>query len=75
MGRHKAKKPRRERSTPSLVEEPSKPPRLLFDSSDPRIEVFRKVKAQLQADIEPNPEDVQLLWDWHNEDSANNLVH
>lgn len=66
MGRRKAKKPRRVRSTPAV--ETIKPPRLLFDSSDPRIEVFRRVKAQLQANIEPDPEDLQLLWEWHQED-------
>jgi hypothetical protein len=67
MGRHKAKKTRRERSTPPVETiEPST--RILFDASDPRIEVFRRVKAQLQADIEPDPADLQLLWEWHNED-------
>jgi len=70
MGRHKAKKPRRERSTPAVETiDPSPPRQLLFDSSDPRIEVFRRVKTQLQADIEPNPDDLQLLWNWHQEDN------
>lgn len=43
------------------------PTQILFDSSDPRIEVFRKVKAILQAGGEPDHADVQLLWEWHNE--------
>lgn len=69
MGRHKAKKPRRIRSTPA-VETIEPGTRILFDASDPRIEVFRRVKAQLQADIEPDPADLHLLWEWHNEDPS-----
>jgi len=68
MGRIKKGKPRRQRSTPAVETIDTTPERLLFDSSDPRIETFRKVKAQLQAGEEPDPADVQLLWDWHHED-------
>lgn len=68
MGRHKAKKPRRIQSTPPVETQAEKPPQILFDASDPRIEVFRRVKVLLNADIEPDPADLQLLWEWHQED-------
>lgn len=70
MGRVKANKPRRERPASWVVQNTTPeqgPPQILFDSSDPRIEVFRKVKTILQAGGEPDPADVQLLWEWHNE--------
>lgn len=73
MGRIKPNKPKRQRraegiSTACIPE--AAPLQILFDSSDPRIETFRKVQAQLRAGEEPDPADVQLLWDWHCEDNA-----
>lgn len=68
MGRIKPGKPKRQRRAeePKTVE--MAPHQLLFDSSDPRIETFRKVQAQLRQGEEPDPADVQLLWEWHQED-------
>ena len=67
MGRCKPNKPKRPRQTSSVMTPEQGPTQILFDSSDPRIEVFRKVKAILQAGGEPDHADVQLLWEWHNE--------
>lgn len=69
MARVKKNKPRRQR--PAETESPPEtiPHQILFDSSDPRIETFRKIQAQLHRGEEPDPADVQLLWDWHCEDN------
>lgn len=71
MARVKKNKPRRQRPAEGVVSNDPftrEPERMMFDSSDPRIETFRKVQAQLHRGEEPDPADVQLLWDWHQED-------
>lgn len=71
MGRVKKNKPRRQKPTEGVANRDTvtRAPRLLFDSSDLRIVTFRKVQAQLHRGEEPDPADVQLLWDWHCEDN------